>query len=200
MPTREALADMLIGFLHGDYATVAEVHFRAGFVPGNQSVGAFTQACRAIAEPILGKPLHEISLARLLAQLFEVTEQFQMETQPQLLLLQKSMLVCEGVGRKLAPEVNMWELARPLIEDWAVEHRGPTARTRTAAEAALARIEELPAFVGNLEKAAAALAAGGVKLHPESLSALRGDRSRSPWWPWALVAGALIALSWAALT
>src|SRR5690606_19307719 len=104
------------------------------------------------------KPLNEISLARLLAQLFEVTEQFQMETQPQLLLLQKSMLVCEGVGRRLAPEVNMWELARPLIEEWAIAHRGPAARTRSAAEQALARVEELPAFVTNLEKAAAVLA------------------------------------------
>jgi len=193
--TREALADMLVGFLHGDYAKVAEVHFRAGFVPYGQSVGAFTQACRAIAEPILGKPLNEISLARLLAQLFEVTEQFQMETQPQLLLLQKSMLVCEGVGRKLAPELNMWELARPLIEAWMIEHRGPAARTRSVAEQAVARIEELPAFVGNLEKAAAMLAAGGVKLHPDSLAALGAGQSRGSWWPWAVAAGALVVVA-----
>jgi ubiquinone biosynthesis protein len=195
LTTREALADMLIGFLHGDYAKVAEVHFRAGFVPYGQSVGAFTQACRAIAEPILGKPLNEISLARLLAQLFEVTEQFQMETQPQLLLLQKSMLVCEGVGRKLAPELNMWELARPLIEAWMVEHRGPAARTRSVAAQAVARIEELPAFVGNLEKAAAMLAAGGVRLHPDSLAALGAGQSRGSWWPWALALAVLAAVA-----
>jgi len=195
LTTREALADMLIGFLHGDYAKVAEVHFRAGFVPHGQSVGAFTQACRAIAEPILGKPLNEISLARLLAQLFEVTEQFQMETQPQLLLLQKSMLVCEGVGRKLAPELNMWELARPLIEEWMIEHRGPAARTRSVAEQAVARIEELPAFVGNLEKAAAMLAAGGVRLHPDSLAALGAGRSRNAWLPWAVAATALVVVT-----
>ncbi|MBM3537520.1 MAG: 2-polyprenylphenol 6-hydroxylase [Alphaproteobacteria bacterium] len=193
LATREALADMLIGFLHGDYAKVAEVHFRAGFVPYGQSMGAFTQACRAIAEPILDKPLNEISLARLLAQLFEVTEQFQMETQPQLLLLQKSMLVCEGVGRKLAPELNMWELARPLIEEWMLEHRGPAARTRSVAEQAVARIEELPAFVGNLEKAAAMLAAGGVRLHPDSLAALGAGQPRGSWWPWAITAGVVAA-------
>ena len=191
-PTRHALADMLMGFLAGDYAKVAEAHFRAGFVPASQSMGAFAQACRAIAEPILGKPLNEISLARLLAQLFEVTEQFQMETQPQLLLLQKSMLVCEGVGRLLAPEVNMWELARPLIEEWMVENRGPGARARVVAEQALARIEELPQFVDNLEKAAAMLASGGVRLHPDSLAAL-GSGRRAAWWPWAVAVVALAA-------
>jgi ubiquinone biosynthesis protein len=184
VPTRYALADMLIGFLRGDYAKVAEVHFRAGFVPAGQSIGAFTQACRAIAEPIMGKPLNEISLARLLAQLFEVTKQFQMETQPQLLLLQKSMLVCEGVGRTLSPELNMWELARPLIEEWMIAHRGPGARAQAAAEEALARIEELPQFVGNLGKAAAMLASGGVRLHPESIAAL--GQSRGTWWPWVI--------------
>ncbi len=191
-PTRHALADMLMGFLAGDYATVAEAHFRVGFVPASQSMGAFAQACRAIAEPILGKPLNEISLARLLAQLFEVTEQFQMETQPQLLLLQKSMLVCEGVGRLLAPEVNMWELARPLIEEWMVENRGPGARARVMAQQALARIEELPQFVDNLEKAAAMLASGGVRLHPDSIAALSSGR-HAAWWPWAVAVVALAA-------
>ena len=193
--TRAALADMLMGFLTGDYAKVSEVHFRAGFVPSDQSIGAFTQACRAIAEPIFGKSIEDISLARLLAQLFEVTEQFQMETQPQLLLLQKSMLVCEGVGRKLAPEINMWALARPLIESWMVENRGPAARARDVASQAMARIEELPAFVGNLEKAAAMLASGGVRLHPDSLAALGAGR-RSSWrplvWGAAVVAFAVI--------
>ena len=197
-PTRHALADMLMGFLGGDYATVADAHFRAGFVPSTQSIGAFAQACRAIAEPILGKPQHEISLARLLAQLFEVTEQFEMETQPQLLLLQKSMLVCEGIGRSLAPTVNMWELARPLIEDWMLENRGPAARVRVAAEGVLGRLEELPKLVGNFEKAVAMLASGGVKLHPDSLTALGAGRHR-PWWPWALAIVALgAAVIWLA--
>lgn len=194
--TRYYLADMLLGFLNGDYRTVAEVHFRAGYVPATQSIGAFTQACRAIAEPILGRPLHEISLARLLAQLFQVTEQFQMETQPQLLMLQKSMLVCEGVGRRLMPDINMWTLARPLIEDWMAANRGVEARARMALADAAARIEELPAFVANLEKAAAMLAAGGVRLHPESLAALSQSRRRM--WPWvaaALLAGAIVALA-----
>jgi ubiquinone biosynthesis protein len=191
--TRYYLADMLLGFLNGDYATVAEVHFRAGYVPPTQSVGAFTQAARAIAEPIFGRPLHEISLARLLAQLFQVTEQFQMETQPQLLMLQKSMLVCEGVGRTLMPEINMWGLARPLIEEWMAANRGPDARVRYVLTEAAARIEELPAFVANLEKSAAMLASGGVRLHPDAIAALaNGRRSLWPWVALALAAAALV--------
>jgi ubiquinone biosynthesis protein len=190
--TRYYLADMLMGFLNGDYAAVAEVHFRAGYVPATQSVGAFTQAARAIAEPIFGRPLHEISLARLLAQLFQITEQFQMETQPQLLLLQKSMLVCEGVGRKLMPDINMWTLARPLIEDWMAQNRGVEARARYALGEAVARIEELPAFVANLEKSAAMLASGGVRLHPDALAALTSGRRSL--WPWLALAAAAIAV------
>lgn len=186
-PTRAYLADMLMGFLNGDYAAVADVHFRAGYVPAGQSVGAFTQACRAIAEPIFGKQLHEISLARLLAQLFQVTETFEMETQPQLLLLQKSMLVCEGVGRRLNPNVNMWHLARPLIEAWMVQNRGIEARTREVAEQAIQRIEGLPQLVSNLEKAAAMLASGVVRLHPDSLAALSHGSRGSAWRPWLAV-------------
>jgi len=126
--TRYYLADMLIGFLSGDYRRVAEVHFDAGYVPRRRSIDAFTQACRSIGEPILGRPLHEISIARLLAQLFHVTEEFEMETQPQLLLLQKTMVLVEGVGRRLDPEVNIWSLARPLVEQWMRDNRGPEAR------------------------------------------------------------------------
>ena len=96
--TRQYLAEMLHGFLTGNYQQVAAVHIRAGYVPADQSVDEFAQAARSIAEPILGLPLGEISLARLLAQLFGITEKFQMEAQPQLLLLQKTMLVAEGLG------------------------------------------------------------------------------------------------------
>ncbi|MGH6990064.1 MAG: 2-polyprenylphenol 6-hydroxylase, partial [Stellaceae bacterium] len=96
--TRFYLADMLVGFLNGDYRRVAEVHFEAGYVPSEQSLDAFAQAARAIGEPIFGRPLQEISLGRLLAQLFQVTEQFAMETQPQLLLLQKTIVLVEGMG------------------------------------------------------------------------------------------------------
>jgi ubiquinone biosynthesis protein len=188
---RVFLAEMLQGFLTGDYAKVAAVHFRAGYVPADQSEGAFIQAVRAIAEPIMGRPLNEISLARLLAQLFEVTETFRMETQPQLLLLQKSMLVCEGVGRKLAPEINMWTLAEPLVAQWIVENRSPMARARETAQLVAARLDDLPTFVANVERATAAIAQG-VRLHPEALAAM-GGRGGAWWWMLAaLVLGVVL--------
>src|SRR5437016_6591220 len=138
------VADMLIGFLSGDYRRVAEVHFAAGYVPRSRSVDAFTQACRSIGEPILGRPLHEISIARLLAQLFHVTEQFEMETQPQLLLLQKTMVLVEGVGRRLDPEVNIWTMARPLVEEWVRENRGPEAQLRDRLEDFAELVDRVP--------------------------------------------------------
>jgi ubiquinone biosynthesis protein len=193
-PTRTYLADMLLGFLTGDYRTVAEVHFRAGYVPADQDMDDFMQAARAIGEPIFGKPLAEISLARLLAQLFEVTEQFKMETQPQLLLLQKSMLVCEGVGRTLNPTVNMWALARPLIEQWMQDNRGPAARAGEFARGALARLDALPSLIANVERAANVIGSGGVRLDRETLAAL----TRRGGFGWgalviAAIAGALLA-------
>ena len=145
--TRYYLADMLVGFLTGDYRRVAEVHFAAGYVPPTRSVDAFTQACRAIGEPILGRPLQDISVARLLAQLFRVTEQFDMETQPQLLLLQKTMVLVEGVGRRLDPEVNIWTLAQPLIEGWMRDNRGPEAQLRQRLETVADMIDRLPRLV-----------------------------------------------------
>ncbi len=155
LATREFLADMLMGFLDGDYRQVADVHFRAGYVPATQSRDLFMQACRSIGEPIFGRPLADISLAALLGQLFAITEQFHMEAQPQLLLLQKTMLVAEGVGRALNPNVNMWTLARPLIEDWMIEHRGPEARLRRGLEDAVQTVRRLPALIDAVEVLAA---------------------------------------------
>ena len=197
-PTRYFLADMLLGFLSGDYRRVAEVHFEAGYVPPDQSLDAFTQACRSIGEPLLGRPLHEISLGRLLAQLFEITEQFHMETQPQLLLLQKTMLVAEGVGRRLDPTVNMWELARPLIEDWMRVNRGPEARLRQGVESVAQAIAQLPRLIVGLDRVSSDLAEGGLKVHPDSLrevtDALRRQRSAAEWPLWILIAILLAAL------
>lgn len=190
--TRNFLADMLLAFLQRDYRRVAEVHFEAGYVPATQSREAFMQAIRAIGEPILGRPLEEISLARLLAQLFRVTGQFEMEVQPQLLLLQKTMLVAEGVSRSLDPTVNMWLLAQPLIENWMIENRGPQARLRDATETALGQIERLPALLDSLERASRMIEEGGVRLHPETLEAF-GARER-PLWLAALAGGVAAAI------
>jgi len=151
METRRYLADMLSGFLRRQYGKVADVHFRAGYVPADQDREAFTQALRAIGEPLQGLTLNRISLGKLLAQLFQTTEQFAMQTRPELLLLQKTLLVAEGVGRKLDPEVNMWVLAQPLIEDWMFANRGPEARIRQALGDALDTMERLPRILRKAE-------------------------------------------------
>jgi ubiquinone biosynthesis protein len=200
--TRYYLADMLVGFLSGDYRRVAEVHFVAGYVPGRRSIDAFTQACRSIGEPILGRPLHEISIARLLAQLFHVTEQFEMETQPQLLLLQKTMMLVEGIGRRLDPSVNIWGLAQPLVEAWVRDNRGPEARLRQRIDTVLEIVDELPRLVRSLDKLFGDWAQEGVVLHAESLAEQAAHRARLlpllviPLW---LAAAALVAIALALL-
>ncbi|MGE5504244.1 MAG: 2-polyprenylphenol 6-hydroxylase [Actinomycetota bacterium] len=189
--TRRFLGEMLLGFLSGDYRRVAEVHFEAGYVPADKSVDAFTQACRSIAEPIMGRPLHEISIAKLLGQLFQVTETFAMETQPQLLLLQKSMLVAEGVGRRLDPRINMWQLARPLVENWMRANLGPEARVREAFGSVVGSLERLPRLISQTEKTYSMLVAGGLKLHPDTVKDLVAERKRRlapAWLPWVLAA------------
>jgi ubiquinone biosynthesis protein len=177
-PTRRYLGEMLLGFLSADYQRVADVHFAAGYVPKTQDKAAFMQACRAIAEPIRGRPLAEISIGRLLGQLFEVTEAFAMETQPQLLLLQKTMVVAEGVGRALNPNINMWQLAQPLIEGWMAENLGPQAQLRTALENGLETARRLSHLIERADRTLDVMAEGGVRLHPTTIAALRAPRHR----------------------
>src|SRR5215468_3565476 len=148
--TRGYLAELLVGFLRRDYRAVADVQFRAGYVPSHQSLEMFAQACRSIGEPIFGKPSHEVSIARLLAHLLRVTEQFEMTVQPQLLLLQKTMLMAEGMGTRLNPKVNIWELARPLIEEWMRTHFGPRATVGRAAADLAQGLRRLPRLIDSL--------------------------------------------------
>lgn len=148
--TRGYLAELLVAFLRRDYRAVAEVQFRAGYVPEGQSLEVFAQACRSIGEPIFGKPSHQISIARLLAQLLRVTEQFEMTVQPQLLLLQKTMLMAEGMGTRLNPNVNIWELAQPLIEEWMQTHFGPRATAARAFDDVAQGLRRLPRLIDSL--------------------------------------------------
>ena len=151
-PTRRMLAEVLIAFLQRDYGRVAELIFTAGWVPPDQDRMNFMQAIRAIAEPILDRPLADISLGRVLGQLLSVTETFQMETQTQLLLLQKTMVVAEGVGRKLNPRVNMWQVTQPLIEEWIVANLGPEAQLRAAAAEGWNTLRRVPSTLAKLER------------------------------------------------
>jgi len=185
LETRFFLADMLTGFLTRDYKKVAEVHFKAGYVPPDQSIEVFSQACRSIGEPILGLPLAEISLAKLLSQLFSITEKFEMETQPQLLLLQKTMLVAEGVGRQIDDRVNIWELARPLIEEWMIKYRSPPARIQKVSNDLLTLAERAPKIIENFELIINQASHAGLQLHPDTIKRFiklnRGKRSILLW-------------------
>jgi ubiquinone biosynthesis protein len=193
--TRRYIAEMLLGFLRGDYERLADIHFEAGYIARGQSREAFIQALRSIGEPILGRPLKEISIAQLLGHLFQVTESFAMETQPHLLLLQKTLLMAEGICRGLSAEENMWLLARPLIEAWARLNLGPEARLRDAlygfAEAAGSAprlIQRAETLLGRLEK--------GVPIDQTSLALLNQRRRGFGWLLFllSLIAGLLGAL------
>jgi ubiquinone biosynthesis protein len=196
--TRRYLGEMLLAFLMRDYRRAAEVHFEAGWIGADRSVDQFAQACRSIAEPIMDRPQDEISMARLLGQLFQVTETFAMPTQPQLLLLQKTMLVAEGTGRKLCPEANMWILARPLIQDWVAETFGPQAAVRQTVDALRSSLARLPEVIAQAERSLALLADGRLRLHPDQLEALRAGGQRRPkppvWLAWGLAAVVAAAL------
>ncbi|MBN2751212.1 MAG: 2-polyprenylphenol 6-hydroxylase [Rhodospirillaceae bacterium] len=188
--TRRYLGEMLLAFLNGKYRRAAEIHFEAGYVPADRSVDLFAQACRSIAEPILDKAASEISLARLLAQLFKVTETFGMEVQPQLLVLQKTMLTAEGVGRGLCPDVNFWELARPLVEEWMAFNVSTPARLRHTIEDTLAAAASLPRLIQRAERISTQFTDDGLKLHPDTLKVLLARRKTSlvqTWLPWALI-------------
>ena len=125
--TRRVYAEILFGFIRKDYQRVAEVHFEAGYVPADQNVDEFARALRAVGEPIFGMDASRISMARLLAYLFEVTERFGMETRTELILLQRTMVVVEGVARSLDPHMNIWQVAQPIVQDYVTKSIGPRA-------------------------------------------------------------------------
>ena len=193
--TRTFLADMLLALLARDYRRLAEIHFEAGYLPAGQPREVFAQALRSVSEPIFDRPLHEISIARLLARLLQLSESFNMPIQPQLLLLQKNMMMAEGVSRRLDPELNIWTLAAPLIEAWMVENRGPEARLRGTIQDLAGTFERLPKLLADVERAASDLTAGGLRLNPDSLEALnsQGARRTARWALWAALAALAIA-------
>ena len=158
--SRRFLAEILSGFITRDYRKVARVHLEAGYVPKRHSVEDFAQALRSIGEPIRDLDASDISMSRLLTQLFEVTDQFDMRTQPPLLLLQKTMVTVEGVARSFDPTLNIWEAADPVVTKWLRKQLGPEALIRDIAEAARPSLQaalRLPETLAQLERAGAAL-------------------------------------------
>jgi ubiquinone biosynthesis protein len=126
------LAEILFGFIRRDYMRVAEVHFEAGYVPRTYRVEDFAQALRAIGEPIHSRTADQISMAKVLTLLFEITSLFEMTTRIELVMLQKTMVVVEGVARKLDPHLNMWSTAEPVVGAWIAENLGPRGRIEDA--------------------------------------------------------------------
>ena len=164
-PERRFLAEILYGFIRRDYLRVAQVHFEAGYVPAHYRVEDFAQAIRAIGEPIHARPADQISMARVLTLLFEVTALFDMHTRLELVMLQKTMVVVEGVARKLDPRLNMWTTAEPVVGDWIAQNLGPRGRLEDARETlgrvaqafgeVPKKIERFEAFLARMEAAAA---------------------------------------------
>ena len=176
--TRLLLADMMIATLGRDYRRLAEIQVQAGYLPAGRSLDTFAQALRSVCEPIIDRPLNDISFARLLAQLFQLTESFAMPVQPQLLLLQKNMMMAEGVSRSLCPELNIWTLAQPLVEEWIRRNRSPAARLRERAIVANRLLARGPQLVSDLEAIAATLRNRGVVLSAESIERLERAGAR----------------------
>jgi ubiquinone biosynthesis protein len=182
---RRFLAEILYGFIVRDYRRVAEVHFEAGYVPPVHSVEEFAQALRAIGEPLHTHSASDISMARLLSLLFEVTALFDMRTRTELVLLQKTMVVAEGVARTLDPKLDIWKTCDPVVRGWIEDNLGPKAKIEDAGRsvAELAKLaSHLPKVLVEAETAIAHLAkatAQGVQLSPESLESLAQARRRS---------------------
>jgi ubiquinone biosynthesis protein len=199
---RRFLAQILYGFITRDYRRTAEVHFEAGYVPREHSVDAFAQAIRAIGEPIHNRTAEEISMAKLLALLFEVTGLFDMRTRPELILLQKTMVVVEGVARSLDPKLDMWKTAEPVVREWIERHLGPAGRLEGAAESAfdLGRfVGTVPALLGRagaLAEQLDAMTRDGLILAPETVRGIAGAEARANRWMTAGLWAIALLLAW----
>jgi ubiquinone biosynthesis protein len=204
---RRFLAEILYGFIRRDYRRIAEVHIEAGYVPARHAVDDFAQALRAIGEPIHGQRASDISMARLLSLLFEVTDLFDMQTRPELLLVQKTMVVVEGVSRSLDPDFDMWTASEPVVRDWIERYLGPAGQLERAAEGvgALGRlVTELPRLAeraGRLSAELDRMGERGIRLDPVTVAdigrseARAGRSGRVALWVIAVVA--VIAAAWA---
>ncbi len=145
------LAEILYGLITGDYRRVAEIHFEAGYVPAHHDVAEFATALRAVGEPMRGLPVKDMSVGAMLDGLFAITRDFDMQTQPHLLLLQKTMVVVEGVATRLDPEINMWDTAGPFISEWIRTELGPEAFVADRLVADVKTLARLPELIRNIE-------------------------------------------------
>ncbi|SFD08852.1 ubiquinone biosynthesis protein [Bosea sp. CRIB-10] len=190
---RRFLAEILYGFITRDYRRVAEVHFEAGYVPPHHSVDDFAQAIRAVGEPIHDRRADEISMAKVLTLLFEITGLFDMATRTELVMLQKTMVVVEGVARTLDPHLDMWTTAEPVVRDWLTRNLGPIGRIEDAGRSVrtlVGSLANLPETVGRAERVLGQLEEAsrhGFSLDEASVQAIgRAEAARNRWGNWAL--------------
>jgi len=180
--TRRVYAEILYGFIRKDYRRVAEVHFEAGYVPQDRDVDEFARALRAVGEPIFGMDASKISMGRLLSYLFGVTERFGMPTRTELILLQRTMVVVEGVARSLNPQINIWQVASPIVSDYIEKSIGPRAVLRDLTKTAQVLARFGPRLPGMVE---AALIRQSNPARPP----------RRPFWRWMILSAVLGALA-----
>jgi len=202
---RRFLAEILFGFITRDYMRVAQVHFDAGYVPRHHSVEAFAQAIRAIGEPIHNRTAEDISMAKLLTLLFEVTGIFDMQTRPELILLQKTMVVVEGVARSFDPKLDMWKTADPVVREWITRNLGPIGKIEDAASGVgklglfATQVPSLLLRAGTVLDQIDGITRNGLTLSPETVAAIgkaearRNRASTAALW---VIAGLLGVILW----
>jgi len=169
--TRRTFAEILYGFISRNYPQTAKAHFDAGYVPEHHNREAFAQALRSVGEPLYGKNADVVDMSRVLQQLFDVTELFDMHLRPELVMLQRTMVTVEGVARMLDPGINMWEAARPVVQDYLKESLGAKRQVENIREAARKTAEiapHLPAYIEAIGKSAQALNSGHLTLTDQS--------------------------------
>lgn len=187
---KQFLAEILYGFIRRDYRRVAEVHFDAGYVPRSENIDEFAQALKAIADPIMDLPVEEISAGQLLAQLFATTERFSMQTQPQLILLQRTMVMAEGMALHLNPKANMWDISRPVLENWMKDNLSPEIQLADF-------ISSLPRLVARLPRTLERLS-DMLDTLDQPQKPVMIEQKNSGWWPFTagLIAGTVLLKLW----
>lgn len=196
---RQWLAEILYGLTTGDYRRVAEIHFEAQYVPSYHSVGEFATALRAVGEPMRGKPVKELSVGQMLDGLFAITRDFDMQTQPHLLLLQKTMVMVEGIATQLNPDINMWDTAAPYVRSWLRDELGPEAALADRLKQDAETLLRLPGLIRRIEEMFPPK--GGAPEPPPlpEIPLLGAPGTGSGWLGYLLAAGAGAGAVWAAL-
>jgi ubiquinone biosynthesis protein len=198
------LAEILYGLTTGNYKRVAEIHFEAQYVPSYHNVDEFATALRAVGEPMRGKPVSELSVGQMLDGLFAITRDFDMQTQPHLLLLQKTMVMVEGIATQLDPTINMWDVSAPYVRSWIRDELGPEAAIADRIREDTATFLRIPELVRRIEDRFPPKG-GAPEPPPLPDIELMGERRRRKehdrgWLGYAVAAVAGGLATWAAIT